>query len=271
MRMFLISLGAVAALTTAAAAQAPDRSLRPVARGTIVAEQVVAMPAVVQPAAVQAAVREAQTTPASEPERKGFFAALRPKKRSAKVQMFAGKKKRELLRGAVCGDVALQGEPVGSVPGRISGCGVGEAVKLRSVSGVTLSQQSVMDCGTAKALKSWVENGLKPAVGRRGGGVAKIKVAAHYACRTRNNQKGARISEHGKGRAVDISAFYLTDGSEISVLKHWGQGWRGKALRKMHKVACGPFGTVLGPNANRFHRDHFHFDTARYRSGAYCK
>ena len=46
---------------------------------------------------------------------------------------------------------------------------------------------------------------------------------------------------------------------------------RGKALKKMHKIACGPFGTVLGPNANRFHRDHFHFDTARYRSGSYCK
>jgi len=25
------------------------------------------------------------------------------------------------------------------------------------------------------------------------------------------------------------------------------------------------------PNANRFHRDHFHFDTARYRSGSYCR
>jgi len=39
-------------------------------------------------------------------------------------------------------------------------------------------------------------------------------------------------------------------------------GWR---------AACGPFGTVLGPESNRFHRDHFHFDTARYRSGSYCR
>jgi len=30
-------------------------------------------------------------------------------------------------------------------------------------------------------------------------------------------------------------------------------------------------GTVLGPEANRFHRDHFHFDTAEYRSGPYCR
>ena len=31
-----------------------------------------------------------------------------------------------------------------------------------------------------------------------------------------------------------------------------------------------PAGTALGPNANRFHRDYLHFDTARYRRGSYC-
>ncbi|MDU8927176.1 extensin family protein [Alisedimentitalea sp. MJ-SS2] len=243
-------------------ANAPDQSLRPVVRAG--SEPVVA----VQPDTTQEVSTEKS---AKKKQRKGLFRALRPKKRSKKVGLFASKKKRELARGAVCGDTALQGEPVGHVPGKISGCGVADAIKLRSVSGVALSQRSVMDCGTAKALKRWVDGGLKPAVGRRGGGAAKIKVAAHYSCRTRNNKKGARISEHGKGRAIDISAVYLADGSELSVLKHWGQGWRGKALKKMHKVACGPFGTVLGPNADRYHRDHFHFDTARYRSGSYCK
>ena len=241
-------------------AQAPKDSLRPVARTT--AEQ----QTVTVEASGGTAAQEAQ-----EPRRKGLFGKLRPKKRTKKVRLFASKKQRALQRGAVCGDTSLQGEVVGRVPGRISGCGVSDAIKLRSVSGVALTQQSVMDCGTAKAFKRWVDKGLKPAVGKRGGGVARIKVAAHYACRTRNNQKGGRISEHGKGRAIDIAAFYLADGSELSVLKHWGKGWRGKALKKMHKIACGPFGTVLGPNANRFHRDHFHFDTARYRSGSYCK
>jgi hypothetical protein len=94
---------------------------------------------------------------------------------------------------------------------------------------------------------------------------------AHYACRTRNSVKGAKISEHGRGRAIDIAAFQLRNGSEISVLKHWGQGGNGKALSKIHRAACGPFGTVLGPKSDRHHRDHFHFDTARYRSGPYCR
>jgi hypothetical protein len=243
-------------------AQAPEASLRPVARAGSETAGLTPAPA---------RISETGTSGPDERPRKGLFQALRPKPRSSRVTVFAGKKKRELARGAVCGDLALQGEVVGRVPGRIQGCGVDGAVKLRSVSGIPLSQPSVMDCTTAKALKTWVDKGLTPAIGQRGGGVARIKVAAHYICRTRNNQKGAKISEHGRGRAIDIAGFTLANGQEITVLDDWGRGWQGKALRAMHQRACGPFGTVLGPNADRFHRDHFHFDTARYRSGSYCK
>ena len=128
-----------------------------------------------------------------------------------------------------------------------------------------------MDCGTAKALTSWVIKTAKPALKRQGGGLSNLQIAAHYACRSRNNQPGAKVSEHGKGRAVDISGFQLRDGSTVTVLHGWTARGTAKVLRKMHRGACGPFGTVLGPEADRFHRDHFHFDTARYRSGSYCR
>ena len=42
-------------------------------------------------------------------------------------------------------------------------------------------------------------------------------------------------------------------------------------LRRLHKGACGVFGTVLGPEANEAHRDHFHFDMAHRRRSAYCQ
>jgi hypothetical protein len=174
--------------------------------------------------------------------------------------------------GGLCGDPALTGEVVGAVPGSISGCGIQEAVRLQSVSGVRLTQGALMDCTTARALKTWVRDAARPALRKRGGGLEGLRVAAHYSCRTRNNQPGAPVSEHGRGRAIDISGLLLADGSEITVQDGWGKGRDGKALRKMHSAACGPFGTVLGPESDRWHRDHFHFDTLRHGgNGSYCK
>lgn len=42
-------------------------------------------------------------------------------------------------------------------------------------------------------------------------------------------------------------------------------------LRQVHKDACGIFGTVLGPEANDLHKDHFHVDLAARRHGAFCE
>jgi hypothetical protein len=94
---------------------------------------------------------------------------------------------------------------------------------------------------------------------------------ASYACRGRNNNPSARLSEHSFGNAVDIGAVTLADGRQISVLRDWGRSGDGAKLRAMHASACGIFGTVLGPNSNAAHRDHFHFDIARYRSSSYCR
>ena len=42
-------------------------------------------------------------------------------------------------------------------------------------------------------------------------------------------------------------------------------------LRRLHKGACGIFGTVLGPEANEAHRNHFHFDLAARKRSAFCE
>jgi hypothetical protein len=88
--------------------------------------------------------------------------------------------------------------------------------------------------------------------------------------RSRNNQSGARLSEHSFGNAIDIAGIGLNDGTEMTVLTDWN-GRYASQLPAMWQAACGPFGTVLGPEADRFHRDHFHVDTADYRSGSYCR
>jgi hypothetical protein len=42
-------------------------------------------------------------------------------------------------------------------------------------------------------------------------------------------------------------------------------------LRRLHRGACGTFGTVLGPDANEAHRNHFHFDLAARKRSAFCE
>lgn len=228
----------------------------------------------------EALVRAA--VPASAVSQRGLARSLRPearpenlKRRSAAAAMVVAQPVPRVgtnVQGSVCGSRSIRGVTIAPVPGRIKGCGIpGDAVKVSAVAGVPLSATATIDCTTARALDQWVEQGVKPAVGRMGGGLASIRVVATYSCRTRNNQPGAKVSEHGRGRAVDVAGFKLANGHELSVLKDWNNGTAGERLRRMHKAACGPFGTVLGPASDRFHRDHFHLDTARYRSGSYCR
>lgn len=170
-------------------------------------------------------------------------------------------------KGAVCGDPSIRGEVLAPIPARIKGCGIAEPVRVTSVGGVALSSAATMDCTTATALKTWVDRGLQPAFK---GKVQELQVAAHYVCRSRNNRPGAPVSEHGRGKAIDISGFTLTGGKEVSILGDWRKR-DGKAIKKAHKAACGIFGTTLGPGSDGFHEDHLHFDTASHRNGAYCR
>lgn len=167
-------------------------------------------------------------------------------------------------KGAVCGDPSIKGQVIAAITSRSKGCGVAEPVRITSVAGVALSDAAIMDCTTAKALKTWVVKGLQPAVGNTK--VVKLQIAAHYVCRSRNNQKGAPLSQHAKGKAIDISAVILADGRVLNVAGDWG-----KTLRRAYKAACGIFGTTLGPGSDGYHEDHMHFDTTRYRKGSYCR
>ena len=171
---------------------------------------------------------------------------------------------------AMCGDPRLKGEVLKDFS-ESGGCGVSDAVRLRVASDVALSSSAIVDCKTASALADWIDEVAKPAFKKTNGGLAELQVFASYSCRPRNNQSGARLSEHGKGHAIDIGGFIMKKGQVVTVLGDWGKGKSGKILAQLRKGACGIFGTVLGPGSDGFHRDHFHFDTARYRKGSYCR
>ena len=245
-------------------AEAPVRSLRPIARPIADARPEFAV-FIASTAGVSRSI-----LPVARPVWKRRASASTPPIAAAPRPVLAAAPV-AVRRGAICGARAIRGERLAPIAGTLRGCGVADPVRVTSVAGVALSPPAIMNCPTAKALNKWVKSGVKPIVARLGGGVASLQVAADYACRTRNNQPGAKISEHGKGRAIDISAIVLKNGTSLSVLTGWPDRIQGKLLKRMHKAACGPFTTVLGPNSDRFHRDHFHLDTTRNSGGRYCR
>jgi hypothetical protein len=209
-----------------------------------------------------------EATDAPQFSRLAVAVAFRPPARDPSlVEQASNRQPPPAPRGALCGLAGLEGEVLAAIRGS-GGCGVEEPVRLVSVGGVQLSSPATMNCETAAALLSWVQNAAQP---RFNNSLARIETMGSYDCRPRNNQAGARLSEHGKGRAIDIGGFVLTSGERITVLADWGSRAWGEVLRALHRDACGTFGTVLGPNANRAHANHFHFDTANYRSGPYCR
>ena len=180
---------------------APEISPRPLARATALTTN--AVPSVVRPVSGHII-----TTGTVDLASVNIPMSPRPLARSRASEQKVMGKRRQPAKGAICGETALQGDVVGFVPGKLEGCGIRNAVRIRAVSGIPLSQPAILDCKTSQALRKWVDGGLTPALKSRGK-VAQINVASHYSCRTRNNQQGARISEHGKGRAIDISGFVM--------------------------------------------------------------
>ena len=157
-----------------------------------------------------------------------------------------------------------------------NGCGIPNPWKVYSVRDVAFERSATLNCSMVGALDGWLQDVAQPAARSAfGERVVGVKVAASYACRARNNRRGAKLSEHGLGNAIDISAFKLASGRVVKV----EQGWRGKRdersfLRRVNKASCGPFTTVLGPNFDRAHRNHFHLDLAQHGrrgDGRYCR
>jgi hypothetical protein len=154
-----------------------------------------------------------------------------------------------------------------------SACGAIRPYSMAAAMGgaISLRPPAVIQCAMVPAIERLAREIVAPAARYYYGmGVAEMKVVSSYSCRPRNGIAGGMLSEHGHANAVDIAAFTLVDGRTITVLNGWNGSPRDQAfLRAVHDGGCLIFKTVLGPNANSFHRDHFHFDLARHgRNGS---
>jgi hypothetical protein len=169
-------------------------------------------------------------------------------------------------------------EPLPSINQKYS-CGLEYPFKVSALANgqVTIQPAARIGCPMNAALNKWMSEVVQPAaMANYGQPVVGIKNIASYGCRTRNNKKGAKLSEHSFGNALDIKAFYLADGREIDIRSHWHKGTPQDQvfLRSAHGGACGTFKTVLGPGSDGYHEDHFHVDLAHHDAAgerAYCR
>lgn len=154
---------------------------------------------------------------------------------------------------------------------RGGGCALRGAVQLLDI-GVTVSNLGPMSCAVAVPFSAWARFAVQPAARLYlGSEIARIETYGTYACRNVRGAGGpARLSEHSQANAVDVSAFVLADGRRLSVLSDWAtQGPARQFLSALHQSACRRFRTVLSPDYNTAHRDHFHFDMGG--SGGFCR
>jgi hypothetical protein len=146
-------------------------------------------------------------------------------------------------------------------------CGAEQPFEMAAADGgrVTLSPVAYLRCPMIPQVNSWVTNAVQPAAQRfYGVPLVELKIAGSYACRPMNNINGGHLSEHGHANALDVAAFVLADGRRVSVKSGWYGDERERAfLHAVHDGACHEFTTVLGPEYDGNHRDHFHVDLAR--------
>lgn len=124
-------------------------------------------------------------------------------------------------------------------------------------------------CPLAAGLEIWRTKSVEPAARAFfGSDLARIEHVGAYSCRRMYGRDGGPWSEHASANAIDISAFVLADGRRISLQNDWnGSADEQGFLREIRDGACGVFSTVLSPDYNAAHADHFHFDQQSRWSG----
>lgn len=154
------------------------------------------------------------------------------------------------------------------------GCHTIDTVKLMQFA-TEATNLGPMTCPLAANFTAWAKYAVRPAAKLYlGSDVVRIETMGTYNCRNINGARSGKLSEHATGNAVDVSAFILKDGRRISVLNGWNGTMEERAfLRRLHQSACKRFGTVLSPNYNAAHANHFHFDMGKSMKdgSAYCR
>jgi hypothetical protein len=148
-------------------------------------------------------------------------------------------------------------------------CGGSDMVRLDAAiladgTHISFHPAPVLRCTMAESLAGWVRDEAAPRAATLGSPLSGIENYDDFECRGRNRVIGAKLSEHGKGNALDVRAFKLADGrtimpTDMTVAKDFREGLR--------ESVCERFTTVLGPGSDGYHESHIHLDVAERSKG----
>ena len=149
-------------------------------------------------------------------------------------------------------------------------CGGRDLIRLNAVlvpnrKRVEVRPTAVLRCAMAESFAAWLRDEASDYVTAMGDALRSVDTYGSYECRGRNWVADAKLSEHGKGNAIDLRALVLADGRHITFTDETVS----KTLRDdLRDSACHRFTTVLGPGADGHHNDHIHLDGLERNDGA---
>lgn len=149
----------------------------------------------------------------------------------------------------------------------VESCPLENVVRVQST-GVEFNAPFTLSCPLLVRWLMFEEQQLQPlALAHHGSRISAVEHYGTFACRNVYNRAVGRRSQHATASAFDVAGFRLENGTFISVLGDWDEldTPRGSFLRDVHKSACDYFGTVLGPEYNAAHANHFHLDTSNFQ------
>jgi hypothetical protein len=151
----------------------------------------------------------------------------------------------------------------------LNGCGVDDPVSLIAVVGrdrehIAVVPPATLRCTMAAAVVDWIRDDVAPISRALGAPLKAIANFDSYDCRGRNRIKGAKLSEHGHGNALDVRGVLLANGKAFELTD---RAVSHDVREQLRAATCARFTTVLGPESDGFHENHVHVDLAERRSG----
>lgn len=151
-------------------------------------------------------------------------------------------------------------------------CGIDAPVSLEAIvvggKHIRLDPAPSVRCDLAATFARWITEDVAPALETKGLSLERVANADAYSCRSRNHIDGAKLSEHGKGNAIDLAALIVSPERRISLTSSEGA----PLASLLRASACARFATVLGPGSDGYHNDHIHLDLEDRRThGTLCQ